>query len=108
MGVILTNIDVALPPGCTINAAPAIAAQICEALGTADSVTLDLSAVENCDLSFLQLVESGRRMAERDGKAFQLAEPASSLLAAILTRAGIAGPTAPDDITFWHHGVSPQ
>lgn len=108
MGVILTNIDVPLPPGCTINAAPAIAAQLCDAFAAADSVTLDLSAVESCDLSFVQLVESGRLMAARDGKAFRLAEPASPLLTATLTRAGIAGPAAPGDIAFWHHGVSPQ
>jgi hypothetical protein len=108
-GVILPNLDVQLPSACTIVAVGEIAPRLRAALDTADAVTLDLSTLESCDLSFVQLVEAGRRTAAARGKTFALAQPAPPPLAAILSRAGFAGATAPAaDIAFWYHGVLPQ
>lgn len=68
------------------------------------AVTLDLSAVVTTDLSFLQLVEAGRREAASRGKTLALAAPASGAVRAVLDRAGFAAMPAGDALDFWFHG----
>ena len=76
-------------------------------------VILDIAALTSCDLSFVQAIIAARHMALRDGKRFELAQPAGAALTEILARAGMAeapvarnSPVAPAENTFWFEGTS--
>ncbi|OYW48158.1 MAG: hypothetical protein B7Y36_15255 [Novosphingobium sp. 28-62-57] len=79
-----------------------------EMLGANDVVTLDASALEAIDLTFLQLVHALRTDAAAQGKQVALSAPANPHLSAILTRAGFAPGASPSDDDFWFQGVLPQ
>ncbi|GGB28405.1 hypothetical protein GCM10011380_17510 [Sphingomonas metalli] len=78
------------------------------ALSPGRAVRLDLSAVAAPDLSVLQLVQSARVTAARDGCGFALAVPATGSLAALLDRAGFPPAFTPEDRQFWFHGDTVQ
>ena len=75
--------------------------------GSTETV-LDISGVEDADLSFLQLVEAARMEASSENKAFNLAQPANASLTALLERAGFVGRMSAADREFWFHGELPQ
>jgi len=84
------------------------AAELAAHLEQNDTVELDVTAVADADVSFLQLVCAARHQAERDGKGLRLARPASDTVAALLERAGFLTDIAPADQIFWFHGDLPQ
>lgn len=74
------------------------------AFGRSGKIQLDLSEVALPDLSVLQLVQSARATAKRDGRAFALTAPADARLTALLDRAGITSGLSVEDTQFWFHG----
>jgi hypothetical protein len=64
-----------------------------EALKRPSPIRLNCSAVDEADLSFLQLLFSARKSAEDAGKTLTLSHPASAPFLAAASRAGFA--TAP-------------
>ena len=69
-----------------------------------DAVLLDLSGVTECDLTAVQILEGARRSADRDGKRFGLAAPASGSLLDVLLRAGLLSSSGADASGFWLQG----
>ena len=82
--------------------------QLGAAIADDPAVTLDVSAVADVDLSFVQLVEAGRRDASEPGRSLRLDRPANPAIAALLRRAGFLTAPTPADIDFWFHGALPQ
>jgi hypothetical protein len=75
---------------------------IADELQRHDSILLDVDGVENCDLSFIQLIESARKSAARVGKEIILAVPASGPLLEMLTRGGFLNMAGGE---FWLQAV---
>ena len=94
-----------LPAKVTTRTIGDVADTIVAALADDPAVTLDLSAVAEVDLSFVQLVEAARRAPDR---SLQLDRPAGATIAALLRRAGFLTAPTPADIDFWFHGALPQ
>jgi MFS superfamily sulfate permease-like transporter len=63
------------------------------------NVRLDLGAVTDVDLTFVQLVESTRKFAASEGKTFSVSTPAPEALTDLLKRGGFLA--TPDDRKFW-------
>lgn len=78
------------------------------ALADEAEVTLELSALAEIDLSFLQLVEAARTEAARQGSTLRLSRPAGGIVADLLDRAGFLAAPSAADIDFWFHGTMPQ
>ncbi|MGK6322940.1 STAS domain-containing protein [Sphingomonas sp. DT-51] len=79
-----------------------------DALAAGAPVQLDLGAVAAPGVALLQLVESARRQATRDGVAFALTAPAAATLRDVLERAGFVAAFDQADHAFWFHGDSSQ
>ncbi len=84
------------------------AAELASQLERNDAIELDLAAVTDADLSFLQLICAARRQAEHDGKTLRLAHPVHAELTALLERAGFLTDIPSADQTFWFHGDLPR
>lgn len=100
--------ELELPTAMTVRTAAQFQSQLISAFGSSTEVLLNISAVEDADLSFVQTVHAARDHAERNGKALRLAEPASGAVRALLDRGGFVLAASPADIDFWFHGVTPQ
>lgn len=85
----------------TLQTAPAAHADLLAAIGSHSAITLDLSGSAESDLTLIQLVESARKSATRDGQALRLAEPARGDLLAMLERGGFVAADRPADRAFW-------
>lgn len=99
---------VLVPAIVTTASVSPFAAELAAQLEQNDAIELDLAAVTEADVSFLQLVCAARHQAERDGKSLRLALPVQDDLAALLERAGFLTDIASADRTFWFHGDLPQ
>jgi anti-anti-sigma regulatory factor len=87
----------------TIREAENTAQSLRDALTGNDAIILDCGAIEEADLTFLQLVIAARKSARRDGKNLALAATARGPLLAALDKAGIR----PDgEHLFWFEGDS--
>lgn len=62
-------------------------------------VRLDLDAITDVDLTFVQLVESTRRFAASEGKTFAVSTPPPDALRDLLERGGFLA--TPADRGFW-------
>lgn len=87
----------------TLQFAEAIHAQL---LTTNDQpvVEIDCSAATEVDLSFVQLMLSGRAGARKSGRTFRLAHPAAGVLREALIRGGFLNPDSEQpnsDQAFW-------
>jgi hypothetical protein len=82
--------------------------QLDDALAGHAAVEIALDAVTELDLGLIQLLVAARRSADRAGKSFTLASPATGALRLALDRAGfLAGAADPAaGRTFWlkEHG----
>ena len=72
---------------------------LCDILRHNDAVALGVAQLEDCDLTIVQLIESARRSASRDGKTLTLADAPSGALLNVLERAGMVGTGSSDN--FW-------
>jgi hypothetical protein len=62
-------------------------------------VKFDLCAVTEADLTLVQLIESTRRTAARDGKSVCVSGPLPEVMRDILVRGGFLN--SPDNALFW-------
>jgi len=71
-------------------------------LARSDAIAIQSGAVEDVDLSLIQLLLAAKRSADRAGKSLTLALPVGDKLRAALHNAGIlAGPGGTSDETLW-------
>jgi anti-anti-sigma regulatory factor len=68
-------------------------------LRNTDSLLIDVREVDDVDLTFVQLIESARRSASKDGKRLAMAAPFPPALRDLLERGGFLG--AGDSASFW-------
>jgi hypothetical protein len=81
-----------------------IRAAIVEQFQLHDNLELDISSLEDADVSFLQLVEAARKLAAAEGKQFRLTAPAAPPLVSLLERAGFLADANADARRFWLEG----
>ncbi|MBJ6122358.1 STAS domain-containing protein [Sphingomonas mollis] len=101
----MTLTTICAPVALAVRSIAPFCDEVRAAFGGTGDIALDLSAVEDPDLSVIQLVEAARRQAARDGAVLTLAHPATGPLAALLDRAGFAD-LSPTDTQFWFHGAA--
>ncbi|GAA0562345.1 STAS domain-containing protein [Rhizomicrobium electricum] len=70
-----------------------------EYYAAAPNVVFDPTAITEADLSVVQLVESARQTAARDGKKICIAGPLPVSLRDVLVRGGFLN--SPEDALFW-------
>lgn len=95
------------PSSVTVRSASEFAGRLLGAVQAGGDIDLDLSALDEVDLSFVQIVLAARAHVEQGGARFTLAQPAGPALATLLDRAGFGDPQ-PADLDFWFHGELPQ
>ena len=76
----------------TVPYADSIHASLLEALGTAEAVTIDLSAATGIDVSFLQILIAANKTATRNNKLLKVAAPGSGMLEKEAARCGLPEP----------------
>jgi hypothetical protein len=105
---LLDNSDsVVIFSGCVAIAAVCQARDdIRAALGRGQSLVLDVDAVTETDLSFVQLVESARRKAGETGYSFKLRHPAAGAILEVLRRGGFLDDETSDRARFWLQGAA--
>ncbi len=64
-----------------------------------DTLLIDASDVADVDLTFVQLIESARRTASKEGKSITMAAPLPQALRYLLERGGFL--SAGDSAPFW-------
>lgn len=85
---------------CTVRVAENLYAQLYNAVSIYSILEIDCSAVEEADLSFVQLLLAAKESARRSGRAVRLAQPVSGALHDILRRGGFLTATN-TDLAFW-------
>ena len=97
--------NIVLPPDheCAIQDIQALHGLILEAFARSDHVCLAVPEDAAVDLSFIQLIESARRHAGRQGRTIRLARPAGRNVRRVLERGGFLSRSAPDAFRFWLH-----
>ncbi len=75
--------------------------RLLEAMKGNEVVHVDLAALAEADLTFVQLIESARRFASYAGMTISLSAPAGTDLCEILRRGGFLN--APESRAFWLH-----
>jgi hypothetical protein len=99
----MTDLTFPVPPSVTMRTINGFVADLRDACADRKALTLDIDALSDADLSFVQAVQAAR---VHLGSGLTLTRAASGPLAALLIRAGFAGD--PADIDFWFHGENPQ
>ena len=91
------------PSSATILAAPAFASDLLTICNDHNHVVLDVEAVTQADISFVQLIYAARQYLEAKGGSFALAQPVGDVLAALLNATGISSEDS--DAHFWFQGA---
>ncbi|WP_083638932.1 STAS domain-containing protein [Rhizobium oryziradicis] len=94
---------VALPSVLTIRTVQITKDAVLAGFSAAESIVLDVPQDADCDLSFIQVVESARLFAQSEEKEITLLRPASGGLLAVLERGGFLTDIDPSDRFFWLH-----
>jgi anti-anti-sigma regulatory factor len=94
-----------LEPIQTLRAIEATCTELRDLLAQHTSIEIDCSAVDEADLTLVQLLLAARKSAARSGKRLALAAPASGALRNALLRSGLLDGPAPEGSarSFWHH-----
>lgn len=92
----------------TVRTAAQFQNELLSALDSAPEVVLNIAAVDEVDLSFIQTLYAAREDAERNGKLLRLAAPANETVRALLERGGFVVEASPADLDFWFHGEMPR
>lgn len=82
-----------------------------DALGAAlrehDAIIVDISAVDETDLTLVQLIESARRKAAETGRDFTLRHPAGGAVLEVLRRGGfLDADETSERAKFWLQGTA--
>jgi anti-anti-sigma regulatory factor len=96
----------AAPASATILTAKTFAAELLEACQIHSNILIDVSAVTQADLSFLQMVHSAEQYARAQGGTLSLTQPAGANLAPLLRAAGFSPENS--DTDFWFKGAISQ
>lgn len=102
----LAQID--LSTTMTVRGAAEFRSELVQAFASHSEVILNLAAVEDVDLSFVQTLYAARDHAEHNEKVLRLAAPASGAVLALLDRGGFVLEAGPADVDFWFHGEVPR
>ncbi len=94
---------VALSSALTIRTVQSIRDLLLAGLSSAGALVVDIPQDAECDLSFVQLMESARVFAHTHDKIITLRNPASNGLLSILERGGFTTEMDPSDRFFWFH-----
>ncbi len=92
----------------TVRSAAEFKHDLLAAFESSGDVMLDLDALSEVDLSFVQMVCAAREQCARDGRTLALLAPAPAPVTALLDRAGFLTELTQQDIQFWFHGELPQ
>ena len=76
------------------------------ALRENDSVVVDIAAIDETDLTFIQLIESARRKAAETGRDFRLHRPADGAVLEVLRRGGFLDDETSERAKFWLQGTA--
>jgi anti-anti-sigma regulatory factor len=98
--------QISVPTSVTMRGVSEFASQLLEACQTHSHVVLDINAVEEVDLSFLQAIHAAHRHMEDKNGTLRLARPARGAVASLLKSAGFS--VDPANVDFWFHGELPQ
>jgi anti-anti-sigma regulatory factor len=71
-----------------------------------DPVTVDVTSVNEADLTFIQLIESARRKAAETGHDFRLRRPAGGAVLEVLRRGGFLDDENSERAKFWLQGTA--
>jgi hypothetical protein len=69
-------------------------------------VVVDIAAVDETDLTFIQLIESARRKAAATGRDFRLRHPAGGAVLEVLRRGGFLDDQTSERAKFWLQGTA--
>lgn len=94
-----------VPSSVTVRSVAEFGRHLTSTLVEHDEIVLDMDAVDEIDLSFVQLVQAARGDA---GKTVRLARPANEAVTALLRRAGFLTDPSDADVDFWFHGDLPR
>jgi hypothetical protein len=98
--------SVEVPQSVTIRDAGDFAARMRDASATgAEDIVLECAALDQVDLSFLQIVVAARAELGASGRTLSLVSADDGPVAALLARAGLAEPS---DIPSWLKGTPQQ
>lgn len=97
-----------VPDSVTVRSAHQFAAILSAEYDAEGDLDLDLSALNEVDLAFVEILYSARDQWTRAGRDLRLAHPVSGAVAALLERAGFLTDLTPQDLEFWFHGELPQ
>jgi len=79
---------------------------ICAGFLRGKILILDVDAVAETDLTFIQLIESARRKASEAGCTFKLRHPAAGAIREVLQRGGFLDDGNSDRAGFWLEGAA--
>ena len=99
---------IAVPNSITVRSAHVFKQAIIAGYEAEQDADLDLSALSEVDLAFVEIVYAARDQWARAGRDLRLTQPAGGAVAALLERAGFLTDLTPSDIEFWFHGELPQ
>ena len=94
-----------LPGEATIRTIGEIKNRIEGFISQNETLALDLSGIQECDLTLVQAIEAARRGAEKQKKSLSLSGPATGPVRELLERGGFL--TRPEAADFWLGGREP-
>lgn len=96
----------AAPASATILAASAFASDLIDSCETHQHILLDVTAVAQADISFVQLVHAAQQHLIARGGSLYLTQPISQILSDLLHASGVSSEDTAAD--FWFKGASSQ
>lgn len=94
---------IAAPSRATMLTAKQFAADLLQACEAHDHLLLDLSEVDQADLSFVQIIHAARHQMHAKGGTLAFTQPAGEYLADLLRKAGLSSDNS--DADFWFKGA---
>jgi len=100
--------SVAFTGSLTIKNAEAVREQLLAALAVGGRISVDCSAVEEVDATFIQLLIAARRAAAHDGTELALAQPSDGALLTALRHGGFLTDDREEtgESSFWTKGAA--
>lgn len=96
-----TTVILTLPADCTVRNIATIAADARKPLSAGQGISIDCSAIESADFTFVQLMVSARRSFETQSLPFALDQVPPAVLAAF-SRAGVPAPATTSSLSGVH------
>ena len=97
-----------VPDSVTVRSARQFAGILSAEYDTERDLDLDLSALNEVDLAFVEILYAARDQWTRAGSDLRLTHPAGGAVVRLLERAGFLTDLTPQDLEFWFHGELPQ